>query len=229
MTSPNDDGSALYAVLQTGEVWRIEPGPSPAAHLYLDLTDRVRTTANEEGLLGLAFDPDFLSNGHLFVYYSASNPRRSVISRLTGDSLQADTASETLVMEVAHPFGNHNGGHIEFGPDGILYIALGDGSGGDDPDGNGQNLSALLRVDPSYRRQRSSCPRQCRLQCRCQCRRRGFDRWLPGALRQPIRWYRRREAGDLGVRAAQPLTVRVRFRVGANVGGRRRPKRCRGD
>jgi glucose/arabinose dehydrogenase len=153
LTWPDDDGSALYAVLQTGEVWRIEPGPSPSAQMYLDLTDRVRTTANEEGLLGLAFDPDFPSNGHLYVYYSASNPRRSVISRLIGDSLHADATSETLVMEVEQPFGNHNGGHIEFGPDGMLYVALGDGGGGGDPDGNGQNLSTLLgsilRIDIS--------------------------------------------------------------------------------
>ncbi len=144
LTWPDDGGSALYAVTQQGMVWRFEPGVSTPMEPYLDLTDRVRTTANEEGLLGLAFSPDFSSDGHLFVYYSASNPRRSVLSHFSGDADRADPASETLVMEVEQPFGNHNGGHIEFGPDGMLYVALGDGGGGGDPGGNGQNLSTLL-------------------------------------------------------------------------------------
>ena len=154
---PDDGGDALYAVLQGGEVWRIMPGPSPSeaatAAPYLDLTDRVRIAGNEEGLLGLAFDPDFSSNGHLFVYYSASGPRRSIISRFTGDAGRADPASETLVLEVPQPFGNHNGGHLEFGPDGMLYVGLGDGGSGGDPQGNGQNpgslLGSILRLDVS--------------------------------------------------------------------------------
>jgi glucose/arabinose dehydrogenase len=154
---PDDGGDSLYAVLQKGEVWRITPGPSPSATatgtLYLDITDRVRTTANEEGVLGLAFDPDFPSNGHLFIYYSASGPRRSIISRFSGTADRANPASETLVLEVPQPFGNHNGGHIEFGPDGMLYLRLGDGGSGGDPQGNGQNpgtlLGSILRLDVS--------------------------------------------------------------------------------
>jgi glucose/arabinose dehydrogenase len=144
LTWPDDGGGSLYAVLQAGEVWRITPGPSPRATLYLDISDRVRTAGNEEGLLGLAFDPDYVSNGQLFVYYSASNPRRSVVSSFSGNADRADPASETLVLEVPQPFGNHNGGHLEFGPDAMLYVGLGDGGSGGDPQGNGQSLASLL-------------------------------------------------------------------------------------
>jgi glucose/arabinose dehydrogenase len=117
------------------------------ASVLLDLTDRVSTDGNEEGLLGLALAPDFVDTGIFFVYYSAADPRRSVVSRFDSDG------NENVVLEVPQPFSNHNGGQIVFGPDGYLYIGLGDGGSARDPQGNGQNLGtllgSLLRIDVS--------------------------------------------------------------------------------
>lgn len=119
---------------------------------FLDLTVN---TGNEEGLLGLAFHPDYENNGHFFVYYSTSSPRRSVISRFTVDAANpnlADPASELIIMEIAQPYSNHNGGQLAFSPlDGYLYIGLGDGGDGGDPDENGEDpktlLGSILRID----------------------------------------------------------------------------------
>jgi glucose/arabinose dehydrogenase len=102
---------------------------------------------NEEGLLGLAFAPDYRENGYFYVYYSAADPRRSVVSRFSLDQENinvADSQSEVIIMEIAQPFSNHNGGQLAFGPDGYLYIGLGDGGSEGDPQGNGQNLGTLL-------------------------------------------------------------------------------------
>jgi glucose/arabinose dehydrogenase len=120
--------------------------PQPSSHVFLDITDRV-TAGGEEGLLGLAFDPHYGENGYFYVYYSAANPRRTVVSRFSligGNPDAADAQSEVVILEIGQPFSNHNGGQIAFGPDGYLYIGVGDGGGGGDPQGNGQNLGTLL-------------------------------------------------------------------------------------
>lgn len=150
------DGSRRAVVVeQAGRVRLLSlASPPSGAELFLDISDRVSTQGNEEGLLGLAFDPDYAHNGRFYVHYSATNPRRSVISRFVADAAagRADPASEQVVLEVGQPFSNHNGGMIDFGPDGYLYVALGDGGSGGDPQGNGQNLATLLgsilRIDP---------------------------------------------------------------------------------
>ncbi len=122
------------------------------AGVFLDLNGRVNT-GGEEGLLGIAFHPDYEANGHFFVYYSASNPRRSVVSRWTVsvDPDSADVASELVIIEIPQPYTNHNGGQILFGPDGYLYIGLGDGGDGGDPQDYAQNprslLGSILRID----------------------------------------------------------------------------------
>lgn len=117
-----------------------------AVSAFLDLTGRVGREGNEEGLLGLTFHPRYAENGFAYVYYTAYNPRRSVISRfkVSGDANRLDPASETVILEVAQPFANHNGGMIAFGPDGYLYIGSGDGGSANDPQRNGQNLGVLL-------------------------------------------------------------------------------------
>ena len=149
----------LLVTEQAGRVmsFPISSEPTEAA-VFLDIRNQVSTAGNEEGLLGLAFDPDFESNGHFYVYYSAANPRRSVISRFTAgtagsEERMAVPGSELIVLEVPEPFSNHNGGQLAFGPDGMLYISLGDGGSGGDPQGNGQNTSTLLgsilRIDVS--------------------------------------------------------------------------------
>ena len=120
------------------------------AKLFLDIRDRVQDFRKdaEEGLLGLAFHPQYRSNGYFYVCYSSSQElRTSVISRFAiskDDPNKADPASETVIMKIPQPFSNHNGGSIAFGHDGYLYIALGDGGGRNDPLGHGQNLGTLM-------------------------------------------------------------------------------------
>ena len=118
----------------------------PATGELLDIRDRVRTRGSEEGLLGLALSPDFAETGHFFVYYSASGPRRSVVSRFVfkAGAERADPDSELVILTVPQPYSNHNGGQLSFGPDGHLYIGLGDGGSAGDPLGSGQDTSTLL-------------------------------------------------------------------------------------
>lgn len=124
-----------------------------ASETLLDISGKV-VTGGEEGLIGIAFDPGFQENGEFYVHYTAGSPRRSVISRFTVDPDnpgQADPLTEEIILEQEQPFSNHNGGMLAFGPDGMFYIAFGDGGSSGDPNGNGQNLSMLLgkilRVD----------------------------------------------------------------------------------
>ena len=132
-----------------------EEGKTNSVYEILDIRERVSDRGWEEGLLGLAIDPDDPS--YLYVYYSAANPRRSVVSRFStapSDSpAAADPDSELVILEVPQPYANHNGGQIAFGPDGYLYIGLGDGGSAGDPQRNGQDTSTLLgtilRVDVS--------------------------------------------------------------------------------
>ncbi len=138
----------LFVVEQEGVIRVFENQSSVSrTDVFLDIRDRVRSAGGEEGLLGLAFHPNFESTGWFFVNYTASNPRRTVISRFAvreGEENQADPTSELVILEAPQPFGNHNGGQLRFGPDGYLYIAFGDGGSGGDPQENAQNLSNLL-------------------------------------------------------------------------------------
>ncbi len=143
-----DASNRLFVVEQRGMIWVFENDPAVTSKtVFLDIRDRVNDSGNEEGLLGLAFHPEYESNGYFYVDYTASNPRRTVVSRFKvsdQDSNMAIPDSEFIILEVNQPFSNHNGGQIVFGPDSMLYIALGDGGAGGDPFGNGQNLSTLL-------------------------------------------------------------------------------------
>lgn len=115
--------------------------------VFLDIEDQVEDNGNEEGLLGLAFHPDYENNGYFYVNYTASDPDRTVISRFqvsSSDPDKVDRSSEEIFLEFDQPYSNHNGGQIAFGPDGFLYIAVGDGGSGGDPQENGQNLKTLL-------------------------------------------------------------------------------------
>ncbi|MEX1021929.1 MAG: PQQ-dependent sugar dehydrogenase [Dehalococcoidia bacterium] len=120
----------------------------------LSITGRVLAPGNEEGLLSVALDPQFTTNRHVWLYYSASDPRRTVLSRFTAnEDGTIAPGTELLVLEQGQPFPNHNGGSVRFGPDRMLYLGLGDGGSGGDPEGNGQNLGTLLgkiiRIDVS--------------------------------------------------------------------------------
>jgi glucose/arabinose dehydrogenase len=143
LTHAGDGSDRLYVLEQRGVMWTFDPAGG-AAEQYLDLRDRVNS-GGEEGLLGLAFDPAFESNGYFYLYYSAADPRRTVLSRFSvGEGGVADASSELVILEVPQPYANHNGGMIAFGRDGYLFVALGDGGSGGDPHGHGQNLGTLL-------------------------------------------------------------------------------------
>ncbi|MCA9542218.1 MAG: PQQ-dependent sugar dehydrogenase, partial [Myxococcales bacterium] len=158
-TAPGQD-DLRYVVEQAGRILVFEAENPPAAEVFLQVG--VSRNNNEEGLLGLAFHPDYAENGRFFVYFSASNPRRSIIAEMRRDPnnpRRADAASQRILLEVDQPFGNHNGGDLRFGPDGYLYITLGDGGSGGDPYGNGQQpdtlLGSILRIDVD--RQDAAC------------------------------------------------------------------------
>lgn len=146
ITYPDDGTDRLFLVLQPGQV-RVFSRETTSPRIFLDISDRISDGGNEEGLLGLAFHPDYSENGFFYTYYSTDSPRRSVLSRFSvkeGDPNQADPHSEVIVMEIPQPFQNHNGGQIVFGPDDYLYIGLGDGGSRGDPNRHGQNLETLL-------------------------------------------------------------------------------------
>ena len=109
----------------------------------LDLRDAV-SGGGEEGLLSVALAPGFASSGALYAYYTVAGEDRSRLSRFVVSGDRAPRSTELTILEVGQPFSNHNGGTIRFGPDGMLYLSLGDGGSGEDPFGYGQNLSTLL-------------------------------------------------------------------------------------
>jgi glucose/arabinose dehydrogenase len=157
LTHAGDGADRIFLLLQQGIVL-VFPNREDVskADVFLDITEKVNDAGNEEGLLGLAFNPEYKNNGYFYVYYSAIPPRRSVISRFSAspnDPNKADPSSELVIMEVAQPYSNHNGGNIIFGPDKYLYIGLGDGGSAGDPHGHGQNrgtlLGSILRIDVS--------------------------------------------------------------------------------
>ena len=143
------DGSDRVFVLQQNGLMKVFPNDSLAvsAKTFLDLSARLSSPGGEEGLLGLAFHPQYSTNGFFYVNYTAPQPLRTVISRFrvsASDPDVADPLSEYPILEILQPYSNHNGGMIAFGPDGYLYIGMGDGGSGGDPQGNAQNLSVLL-------------------------------------------------------------------------------------
>ena len=142
-----DATNRIFIVEQKGVIKIFQNNPDENnSKIFLDISDKV-LSGGEQGLLGLAFHPDYKENGFFFVDYTADNPRRTVISRFKVNNTNPDIAdknSETVLLEVSQPFSNHNGGQVSFGPGGYLYVSFGDGGSGGDPNGNGQNLNTLL-------------------------------------------------------------------------------------
>lgn len=151
ITNPGDGTNRVVVAMQQGQIHLI-PNNSKAekSKIFLDISSKVRyiDKENEEGLLGLAFHPDYKKNGEFFAYYTVKHtPHLCVISRFKvskDNPDQADSAYEEVLIEIPHPFWNHKGGTLAFGPDGYLYCAIGDGGDGNDPYNNGQNLGTLL-------------------------------------------------------------------------------------
>jgi glucose/arabinose dehydrogenase len=146
VTNAGDGSGRLFIATQQGRilVWdgtRILPTP------FLDISSIVNSTEGEQGLLGLAFHPDYENNGYFYLHYTNKPAGDSVIIRYTvsaTDPNRADPATIAFVLFVDQPFANHNGGQLAFGPDGHLYLGFGDGGGGGDPNENARNLNSLL-------------------------------------------------------------------------------------
>ena len=143
--APGPD-SLLYVVEQAGKIWVLDPRAVPAEkRLFLDIHEQVDDDTNEEGLLGLAFHPDFARNGYFFLNYTTTDPDLTRIARWqVGPDGLPRLDSERILLTYAQPYWNHNGGGLAFGPDGYLYVAVGDGGSGGDPQGHGQDRSSLL-------------------------------------------------------------------------------------
>jgi len=140
--SAGDGSDRLYVVEQSGRIIGLDEDTGPT--VFLDLTDRVAFNG-EMGLLGLAFHPDYAVNGRFFVNYTTLiGGRRSIVSHFEMVDGTVDPESEVVLLDVPQPFGNHNGGELAFGSDGMLYIGFGDGGSGGDPLDNGQRPSTLL-------------------------------------------------------------------------------------
>lgn len=130
----------LYVAERGGKLYRIEGGQRT---LILDLGPYLTTRGLEQGLLGLAFHPDWARNGLLFVHYSGRQAGETEIAHLQREGDRFDPAKQVRVFTLDQPYPNHNGGSIEFGPDGYLYVALGDGGSAGDPQKRAQNLEEL--------------------------------------------------------------------------------------
>jgi hypothetical protein len=144
----------LYVVQQRGLIRIINADGSLQAEPFLDLSGLVSQSGNERGLLGLAFHPEYSLNGYFFVNYTRNTDGANVVARFSvdaGDARLAVLESQKIILTIQQPYANHNGGNLLFGPDGYLYISVGDGGSGGDPLGYAQthttHLGKMLRID----------------------------------------------------------------------------------
>lgn len=143
----NAGDGKLYVVEQPGVIRLVENNQAASEKaIFLDIRDRVNDRNNEQGLLGLAFHPEYNANGLFFVNYTTeqNTTRISRFQTDPGDPQKVLTNSELIILEFDQPFSNHNGGQLAFGGDNYLYIAVGDGGSAGDPQNHGQNLNSLL-------------------------------------------------------------------------------------
>lgn len=212
-------GDDRLFIVEQGGLIRIWDGIALRAEPFLDLRSLI-ATGGERGLLGLAFHPAFASNGFFFVNYTAFDGA-TVIARYsvtTTDPDRADPASARLVLRIAQPFSNHNGGQLQFGPDGFLYVGMGDGGSGGDPGNRAQNLldplGKLLRIDVDAEPYATppSNPYAHRDDARPEI-------WASG-LRNPWRFSFDRATGDLWLAdVGQGEWEEINFQPAASIGG----------
>jgi glucose/arabinose dehydrogenase len=198
LTHAGDGSGRMFVVEQRGVITLIQDGQRVETP-FLDVQAPVGDESNEQGLLGLAFAPDYAQSGTFYIDYTDNNGDTHVdecqVSQ--GDPNAADPESCTTILFVEQPYPNHNGGHLAFGPDGYLYIGLGDGGSGGDPQGHAQNprslLGKLLRIDPSGDEAPYSVPADNPFAGGTQGR---AEIWVLG-LRNPWRYSFDRGTGDL--------------------------------
>jgi uncharacterized protein (TIGR03437 family) len=214
------DGSARLFLVQQSGVIRVMRNGALVEAPFLDIHGKT-TGTGERGLLGLAFPPGFASKQRFYVDYTDLNGDTTIAQyRVSANPDVADAASEAVLLKIAQPFANHNGGQVRFGPDGYLYIAMGDGGSGGDPLGNGQKLSTLLgkllRIDVE------SSPGQVRIPADNPFVNTAGARpeiWAYG-LRNPWRFSFDRASGDLWIGdVGQDLYEEVDFQPAAGRGG----------
>jgi glucose/arabinose dehydrogenase len=154
VTNAKDGSRRLFVVLKGGTIRVMNQGDTTTS-LFMDITTKITSAGSEQGLLGLAFHPQFATNGYFFVNYTRTGDAATVVARYKAinNNTQGDPTSEVILLTIAQPFSNHNGGNLAFGPDGNLYIGMGDGGSANDPNANAQNINALLgkmlRITPS--------------------------------------------------------------------------------
>ena len=150
----NAGDERLFIVERSGRIRILNQDGSVNDDPFLDIRNQVWDNQGEQGLLGVVFHPQYEENGYFFVNYTFGNDGTTRISRFTrniDNANMADPESEKVILEVPQPYSNHNAGDLSFGPDGFLYIGLGDGGSGNDPENRSQNpqtlLGKLLRID----------------------------------------------------------------------------------
>src|SRR5689334_2245953 len=154
VTNAHDGSNRLFVVEQPGRIKVLQPNAT-APTVFLDITSRV-LSGGEQGLLGLAFHPQFVSNGRFFVDYTRRPDGATVIAEYQVSAQNRNVAgtTERVLLVIPQPYVNHNGGMVEFGPDGFLYIGMGDGGSGNDPENRAQNpnelLGKILRIDVDH-------------------------------------------------------------------------------
>ena len=218
---PAPDGTEWFLVQRTGEIYRFVAHPdASSAVLFADLSDRINAGPSEAGLLGMAFHPDYPRNRLVYLSYTRGSLESVVSAFRVGSEGVLDVDTEQEVLTLDQPYGNHNGGHIAFGPDGMLHIGFGDGGAGGDPGNRAQDLGnwfgAMLRIDISVLPYRvpPDNPFVGRQGVRPEI--------FAYGLRNPWRWSFDREtgelwAGDVGQNAVEEIDI---IRAGGNYGWR---------
>jgi glucose/arabinose dehydrogenase len=151
LRNAKDGSRRLFIVQQTGIIKVLQPGAATPTD-FINLSSKILvpvSTGDERGLLGLTFHPQFATNGKFYVNYTRAGDGATIVAEYktttgNGSSNQGDIATERILFTVPQPFSNHNGGMVEFGPDGYLYVGMGDGGSANDPNANAQNRSQLL-------------------------------------------------------------------------------------
>jgi glucose/arabinose dehydrogenase len=226
LTNAKDGTKRLFIVQQGGVIKVVQPGTNTPTD-FINISSKI-VSGGERGLLGLAFHPQFATNGYFFVNYTRFGDGATVIARYkaTNNNTIGDPNSERILLVIPQPFANHNGGMIEFGPDGNLYIGMGDGGSGNDPGNRAQNINELLgkflRITPDVS-ENSTTPPYTVPADNPFVGRDGADEIYAVGVRNPFRWSfdgggtRQLWAGDVGQNAIEEVDIITK---GGNYGWR---------